>query len=283
MFDTCHGCRRCVSLCGAFPALFDAVDESATMEVDGVAKSDYVKVVDQRYLCDVCYMTKCPYVPPQQWNVDFPHLMLRWRDWLKPALRAVLRSFFLADSRVADGPMSALTALTCLACAFVWLPASAMAQSSLPLPKFDEGEVKEIDAPPLPVYPKPSSLIKFPTSWSTGDTFIDGDTLVINDDRVVRYTLVIKSAGGAENVTFEGLRCETGERRVYAFGRRDGTWSVARTSAWRPIDDSRINRQHFEFWRDVFCDGKVIELRARLIANIKRGGRKREQGSPAAD
>jgi Fe-S oxidoreductase len=77
VFDICHGCRRCVSLCGAFPTLFDLVDESKTMEVDGVAKADYWKVVDQCYLCDVCYMTKCPYVPPHPWNVDFPHLMLR--------------------------------------------------------------------------------------------------------------------------------------------------------------------------------------------------------------
>ena len=77
IFEICHGCRRCVSLCGAFPTLFDLVDESPTMEVDGVAKADYWKVVDQCYLCDVCYMTKCPYVPPHPWNVDFPHLMLR--------------------------------------------------------------------------------------------------------------------------------------------------------------------------------------------------------------
>src|SRR5262249_6956503 len=77
VFDICHGCRRCVSLCQAFPTLFDLVDESATMEVDGVAKADFVKVVDQCYLCDICYMTKCPYVPPHPWNVDFPHLMLR--------------------------------------------------------------------------------------------------------------------------------------------------------------------------------------------------------------
>ncbi len=77
VFDICHTCRRCVSLCNAFPTLFDLVDESATMEVDGVAKDDYGRVVDQCYLCDVCFMTKCPYVPPHEWNVDFPHLMLR--------------------------------------------------------------------------------------------------------------------------------------------------------------------------------------------------------------
>jgi Fe-S oxidoreductase len=77
VFHICHGCRRCVSLCQAFPTLFDLVDESSTMEVDGVAKSDYAKVVDQCYLCDLCYQTKCPYVPPHEWNVDFPHVMLR--------------------------------------------------------------------------------------------------------------------------------------------------------------------------------------------------------------
>ena len=77
VFDICHGCRRCVSLCQAFPTLFDLVDNSESMEVDGVAKADYDKVVDHCYLCDLCYMTKCPYVPPHEWNLDFPHLMLR--------------------------------------------------------------------------------------------------------------------------------------------------------------------------------------------------------------
>ena len=77
IFDICHGCRRCVSLCGSFPTLFDLVDEGKTGEVDGVDKQDYWKVVDQCYLCDLCYMTKCPYVPPHEWNLDFPHTMLR--------------------------------------------------------------------------------------------------------------------------------------------------------------------------------------------------------------
>jgi glycerol-3-phosphate dehydrogenase subunit C len=77
VFDICHGCRRCVSLCNAFPVMFDLIDESPTLEVDGVPKEKYWAVVDQCYLCDVCYMTKCPYVPPHPWNVDFPHLMLR--------------------------------------------------------------------------------------------------------------------------------------------------------------------------------------------------------------
>ena len=77
VFDICHGCRRCVSLCGSFPTLFDLVDATDDGEVHGVDKKDYAKVVDQCYLCDLCYMTKCPYVPPHSWNLDFPHLMLR--------------------------------------------------------------------------------------------------------------------------------------------------------------------------------------------------------------
>ncbi len=77
VYDICHGCRRCVSLCHSFPVLFDLVDESPTLEVDGIPKEAYWDVVDQCYLCDLCYMTKCPYVPPHEWNVDFPHLMLR--------------------------------------------------------------------------------------------------------------------------------------------------------------------------------------------------------------
>jgi Fe-S oxidoreductase len=77
VFDICHGCRRCVSLCGSFPTLFDLVDAGPSGEIDGVEKKDYWKVVDQCYLCDLCYMTKCPYVPPHPWNLDFPHLMLR--------------------------------------------------------------------------------------------------------------------------------------------------------------------------------------------------------------
>ena len=77
VFDICHGCRRCVSLCQAFPTLFDLVDATEDGEVHGVSRQAYWQVVDQCYLCDLCYMAKCPYVPPHPWNLDFPHLMLR--------------------------------------------------------------------------------------------------------------------------------------------------------------------------------------------------------------
>ena len=77
IFDICHGCRRCVSLCQSFPTLFDLVDATADGEVHGVEHKNFWSVVDQCYLCDLCYMTKCPYTPPHPWNLDFPHTMLR--------------------------------------------------------------------------------------------------------------------------------------------------------------------------------------------------------------
>jgi Fe-S oxidoreductase len=98
IFDICHGCRRCVSLCGSFPTLFDLVDDSATMEVDGVARQDYWKVVDQCFMCDLCYMTKCPYTPPHEWNLDFPHLMLRAKAVKYKKGEVLARDKFLSNT-----------------------------------------------------------------------------------------------------------------------------------------------------------------------------------------
>lgn len=77
VFDLCNGCRRCVSLCDSFPSLFDMIDESPTFDLEGADKSKYADVVEHCYLCDLCYQTKCPYVPPHEWAIDYPHLMLR--------------------------------------------------------------------------------------------------------------------------------------------------------------------------------------------------------------
>ena len=79
VFDICHGCRRCFNLCDTFPRLFDLVDGSESGEVDGVASADFKAVVDACTLCDMCFLTKCPYVPPHEFDLDFPHLMLRAR------------------------------------------------------------------------------------------------------------------------------------------------------------------------------------------------------------
>jgi Fe-S oxidoreductase len=100
VFDICHGCRRCVSLCQSFPNLFDLVDATDDGEVHGVKKEAYWKVVDQCYLCDLCYMTKCPYTPPHEWNLDFPHLMLRAKAIKFRRGEVSMREKFLASTDV---------------------------------------------------------------------------------------------------------------------------------------------------------------------------------------
>ncbi|MBL6934877.1 MAG: glycerol-3-phosphate dehydrogenase [Alphaproteobacteria bacterium] len=79
VFDICHGCRRCFNLCDSFPRLFDLIDESDSGELDSVASGGFAAVVDACTLCDMCFMTKCPYVPPHEFDLDFPHLILRYR------------------------------------------------------------------------------------------------------------------------------------------------------------------------------------------------------------
>jgi len=105
VYELCHGCRRCFSLCNAFPLLFDAIDAAPDGELHGVDEKVYWEVADHCYLCDMCYMTKCPYVPPHPWNIDFPHLMLRAK-----AVR-----FRKGETRLRDKLLSATDAVGTLA------------------------------------------------------------------------------------------------------------------------------------------------------------------------
>ncbi len=97
VFDICHGCRRCFNLCDSFPIMFDAIDESENEEVDDLTPGDLKAVVDACTLCDMCFMTKCPYVPPHDFDLDFPHLMLRYR-----AVEHRKGQTSLADSQMAE-------------------------------------------------------------------------------------------------------------------------------------------------------------------------------------
>ncbi len=97
VFDVCHTCRRCFNLCDSFPRLFDLIDESKTGELDAVDSKDLKSVVDACTLCDMCFMTKCPYVPPHEFNIDFPHLMLRYR-----AMEAKQGKLPFADKQLAQ-------------------------------------------------------------------------------------------------------------------------------------------------------------------------------------
>ncbi len=198
-----------------------------------------------------------------------------WHHWsvtlrkLQPLLRLLRRS-----------------AQVCLAAVLVAVfgpPATLYAQRGLSDPVSEEDRFVEKQVP-MPAYPQVAALLRFPTDRSMHAVLIDERTLAIGEDGVVRYVLVVRSPSGAKSVSFEGLRCATGERRTYAYGRKageSGTWSAARNPDWTMIADRGINRYYFEFWRDVFCDGKQVVMKREILENLKRGGRERPLGTPS--
>lgn len=106
----------------------------------------------------------------------------------------------------------------------------------------------------LPPYPKEIDLQPFRVGAIRDMQFlVDAKSLSIGQDGVIRYALVIISSSGARNVSFEGLRCETRERRYYAFGHSDGTWAKARSNQWQPIRGGS-NNPHVELYTSYFCD-----------------------------
>ncbi len=127
----------------------------------------------------------------------------------------------------------------------------------------------------LPPYPRSANLIPFEVSAASSNRFyIDPDSISVGNDGVVRYTLVIRGASSAENISYEGIRCETREHKYYAFGRRDGSWSRARSVAWRRIEYQEINRQHGVLYQDLFCPDRKKPLgpAAEIIRRLKYGG-----------
>jgi len=142
VFDICHGCRRCFSLCNSFPTLFDAIDASETLELDGVDKKVHWDVVDHCYLCDMCFMTKCPYVPPHPWNIDFPHLMLRAKHHQHRRGEHSLRDKLLSNTRgvgsIAGIPVVAelVNAVNATKAGRKLLAATLGVDATAPIPKF---------------------------------------------------------------------------------------------------------------------------------------------------
>ncbi|GBG01929.1 hypothetical protein AZSI13_12560 [Azospira sp. I13] len=138
---------------------------------------------------------------------------------------------------------------------------------------YDRKSWQEMEAQ-LPPPPQEANLVPFYVSATATSTFrIDTSTLSLGKDGVVRYVLVVETPGGARNVSFEGLRCETQERRLYAFGRPDGTWSKARSNQWQLIENKTVNRHHAALSRDYFCPGGVSIWKAEEgVAALKAGG-----------
>ncbi len=142
----------------------------------------------------------------------------------------------------------------CLTLVLLALAHNALAE--LRFRNFDDPDApqwKESDIA-LPAYPQEANLREFYVSETTANRFyIDGSTLSVSNDGVVRFVLVVRTSGGATNITYEGIRCESREFRLYASGRQDGTWANARKSEWKAIENKPINRHHAALSRDLFC------------------------------
>jgi len=136
----------------------------------------------------------------------------------------------------------------------------------------DEEKWQEAEAP-LPAYPQDADLLEFYVSAATANRyFIDARSIAVGSDDVVRFALVVRTAGGAKNVSYEGIRCKTLEYRLYATGRADGTWTKARLSEWRPIENKPVNRHHAALSRDYFCpDGLAIRTTDEGRDALQRG------------
>ncbi len=134
-------------------------------------------------------------------------------------------------------------------------------------PDWKEGEVR------FPPYPAPADLLAFDVSSSaTASFFIDARSLSLADDGVVRYTLVVRGAGGAENVSYEGIRCETAERKLYAIGRSGGEWVRSGNDAWAQIADNAFNRQHAALFKDYFCrPGEARPVLDQILRSLRYG------------
>lgn len=131
---------------------------------------------------------------------------------------------------------------------------------------------KEIEAQ-LPAYPKlEEALPFFVSSASDNEFFIDPKSVSVGEDDTVRYTLIVKSVAGVLNVSFEGIRCGTREKKLYAFGRREGTWSRNRYAKWDAVTYKDVNRQHHVLFDDFFCPGYIIAKDAAEVVNALKAG-----------
>lgn len=158
--------------------------------------------------------------------------------------------------------------LLAAACWLAVAPVSAEEDDYEPAREWREGEVQ------FPSYPAPENLLSLYVSAATANKFfIDGATLSVGADGVIRYVLVVETPQGGRNVTFEGMRCEARARRIYASGRADGSWSKARKDEWVRIQDAYANRQHAALFLEYFCPfGNAVRNAAEARDALVRGG-----------
>jgi hypothetical protein len=135
-----------------------------------------------------------------------------------------------------------------------------------PLPELTESAVT------LPAAPAKDKLLRYYVSpTTTMDFAVDAQSVSISDRVIVRFTSVITSPSGAANVSHEGIRCDTLEKKLYATGRADGRWTPAANDAWRAIGNVGANRYHAVLARDYFCDGVTAAGKAEaLVERLRR-------------
>lgn len=162
--------------------------------------------------------------------------------------------------------------MLCFTLGALWLPALADIRfrnlEDPDAPAWQEQEAQ------LPSFPKEENLLEFYVSAATSNRFfVDGETLSPGIDGAVRYVLVVRTAGGATNITYEGLRCQTLEHRLYATGRVEGTWIPSRTGAWKPVSNPAMNRHHAALSRDYLCPSRLPIATAEEGRDaLRRGG-----------
>ena len=160
---------------------------------------------------------------------------------------------------------SSLIALSALSVLSL-LPASGLQAADL---EEDDREWHEV-ALQLPDAPKPENLLDFYKSASQSFA-IDTKSLTVAKDGTIRYALVATSSAGAKNISYEGLRCQTYEVKLYAFGRPDGSWSRSRRNQWETISNTGANKQHSTLYTDYFCEGRTIAGKAEVLLEKLRG------------
>lgn len=125
----------------------------------------------------------------------------------------------------------------------------------------------------LPAYPEADNLLEFNANpASTHRNFVDANSITIGKDGVIRYTLIVQSAQGAENATYEGIRCETREKKRYALGRNDKSWVQPRISEWQRLENISQDYPQRELAKYYFCPrGLIVGTPEEAIRALKAG------------
>ena len=118
----------------------------------------------------------------------------------------------------------------------------------------------------LPPPPHVKDLLPIYVSATATQSFaIDSKSLTVGADGVIRYTMVATSPGGAKNISYEGIRCRSFEKKIYAFGQADGSWSRSRRNQWERIVQNAANRQHAILAKDYFCQSLTVADNAKKM------------------